>query len=265
MNKSSLYIHPDNQTILWDLVNSNRLFSNIPNKEEWFRNIISQFYEQMVSAKQIPTTREELLNVNKQTLKYMVSKLNEKYGVSSASTNNFALSTGGGFSPFNQSGSEYGTRNYEVYNVNEEKKKKADQDNAQFSKFEAEYHSLLKPIPPVNVDFSQPISDGKINNMEDAIKQQEKFREMDLAKYASSPPPILPNNSHNNSEKIARDALKEKIQGISANSSSVGGVAASGMFAEPKYPKNLIISPPQSENWSSFVSPSQDNYMTYTR
>lgn len=249
MNQSSLYIHPDNQTILWNLINKSPLFTNVPNKEEWFRNIISQFHQQMISANHSPKTKEDLLNVNRQTLKYMISQLNEKYG----NTNKME------FSPFQQGGGnivgEYNTqlsnRNYEVYNVNDEKKKKADYDNAQFNKFETEYHSLLKPIPPVTVDFSQPINEGKIGNIEDAIKQHEKMREMDIAKYIP-PPPITTKN--------AEESLKEKIQGIAANTTEGGR-----LFAEEKYPKELIISPPKSENWTSFTSPNQDNYVSYNR
>ncbi len=248
MNQSSLYIHPDNQTILWNLINKSPLFSNVQNKEEWFRTIISQFHEQMISANHVPKTKEDLLNVNKQTLKYMVSQLNEKYGNQM------------GFLPFQQGGGgniagEYNTqlanRNYEVYNPNELKQKKVEADNAQFNKFEAEYHSMLKPIPPLTIDFSQPVNDGKIGNMEDAIKQHEKMREMDIAKYIP-PPPI----------KNAEESLKEKIQGISANTMGEG---SSGLFSEPKYPKQLIISPPSSDNWTSFTSPTQENYVSYTR
>jgi hypothetical protein len=258
MNQSSLYIHPDNQTILWDLINKTQYFVNVPNKEEWFRNIISQFYQQMGSANQIPKTKEELLNVNKQTLKYMVSQLNEKYN-----KNNSTVGADG-FTPFQQGGNggdynnQYSTRNYEVYNVNDEKKKKADEDNAKFNKFETEYHSLLKPIPPVTVDFSQPITDGKIGNIDDVIKQHEKNREADLAKYMHPhPSPVVSKNQ--NQEEL----LKQKIQGISANTSP--SEIRDKLFSEPKFPKELIISPPPSENWSSFSTRSQDNLVSYNR
>lgn len=253
----SLFIHPENQTILWNLINQQPLFSRIENKEEWFRNIISQFHEKMQRGNQNPTTKAELLNANKQTVQYMVQQLNEKYRGHS------------GFMPFNGGvgggvvgGLSYDTtqllnRNYEVYNPAEEKKRKQDQNNESFNRFEAEYHSMLKPIPPKGTELAQPLPpEDKMADMEGAVKNYEKMRELDLAKFMPPAPPIAP-ATNENKENSPQD-LKQKIQEISAKNINAM------FFPELNQPSNIIISPPSSSsNWNSFTISGQENYMKY--
>ena len=67
----SLYIHPDNQEILWRVINSNpyisQVFSNLhpSHKNEWFKSTIEKIYDK-ISNKNISTL--ELHELNKETI-----------------------------------------------------------------------------------------------------------------------------------------------------------------------------------------------------
>ena len=71
----SLYIHPENQELLWKIVNKNPLiqsyFSSYPPniRETWFKQTISSFYEQ---NRNNVTNSEQLYEINKNTLSYMI-------------------------------------------------------------------------------------------------------------------------------------------------------------------------------------------------
>jgi len=71
----SLYIHPENQTLLWNTLQKNPKFHNLTiNKQEWFSNIIKAFYENIQYLP--PLTPQDLLQINRQTITYMMEEIN---------------------------------------------------------------------------------------------------------------------------------------------------------------------------------------------
>jgi hypothetical protein len=71
----SLYIHPENQTLLWNTLQKNPKFQNLTiNKQEWFSSIIKAFYEKIQYLP--PLTTQDLLQINRQTISYMMEEIN---------------------------------------------------------------------------------------------------------------------------------------------------------------------------------------------
>lgn len=150
----SLYIHPNNQKLLWDLCNKNPLVSQIfppnlqKNKEEWFKNIISQIYYNLP-----PTiSRDVLLIKNKETITIMINDLKSR------------------MIPTPPSSVE------PIYSRNT-----VDRSiNAQFEQRQKEYEQMNKPRILPDVSFAEKIDDGVIKNMDELIQQQLRERELDL-------------------------------------------------------------------------------------
>jgi hypothetical protein len=145
----AIYIHPENQKLLWNTIQKNAKFHQLPfSKEEWFSNVIRSFYERV----QYNTlTSQELMNLNRQTIAYMMEDIQ------------LHLS--------------------ERPKFTESKKMVND-----FSARQQEYENALKPkIPPI-ADFSEKISDDTIQNMDELIQLQIRQRDYDVEKAKESMP-----------------------------------------------------------------------------
>ena len=69
----NLFIHSENQIMLWNVISQSLLFQNLGNsREEWFRNIIQQFHQNMPN---LVVTTEVLQKLNKETINYMLDTL----------------------------------------------------------------------------------------------------------------------------------------------------------------------------------------------
>lgn len=148
----ALYIHPENQKLLWTTIQKNPKFQQLPfSKEEWFSNIIKSFYEK-VQYKVL--SQPELMQLNRQTISYMMEDIQLHLSERPKFTESKKM-------------------------VNE------------FSLRQQEYETALKPkIPPV-ADFSEKISDDTIQNMDELIQLQIRQRDYDVekAKELMPPPP----------------------------------------------------------------------------
>lgn len=67
-----LYICPENQRILWTTINKVKGFTEKPDSDEWFKNIISEFYHK--NSNRILSSND-LLKLNKETIEYMIQQL----------------------------------------------------------------------------------------------------------------------------------------------------------------------------------------------
>ena len=65
----SAYILPENQRILWNTINKVKGFSN---DEQWFKQVIAIFYQKNASRN---LDQRELLQLNKETIEYMMRGL----------------------------------------------------------------------------------------------------------------------------------------------------------------------------------------------
>jgi len=80
-----MFIHPENQTILWDIINESPLFLHIPllEREQWFRSIIAKIYTEHRDMVDIRTCLPEL---NRKTVIFMMKTLHEISRTSSSAS-----------------------------------------------------------------------------------------------------------------------------------------------------------------------------------
>src|SRR6056300_456367 len=75
----SLLIHRENQELLWNIVNKNKVvhnfFQRIPEQDKynWFQNIISEFYNKY---RTYSISSNDLSNINKEILRFMINNAN---------------------------------------------------------------------------------------------------------------------------------------------------------------------------------------------
>jgi hypothetical protein len=168
----ALYIHPENQKLLWNTIQKNAKFHQLPfSKEEWFSNIIKSFYER-VQYKSL--TSQELMNLNRQTIAYMMEDIQLHLSERPKFTESKKM-------------------------VNE------------FSVRQQEYENALKPkIPPI-ADFSEKISDDTIQNMDELIQLQIRQRDYDVEKARELMPLPTPPQSSSTIPPPADDMVKRII------------------------------------------------------
>lgn len=172
----ALYIAPDNQRILWEMIQGVPAFLyafplNTPMemKTNWFKEHIQAIYNRIPSN----ITREQLKQYNRDTLSEMIQSLQQsKQSIPvDKSVFDMAMTTT--------------TIDRSAYSRLQNENKK----NTNIEQVETQYRSLFeipKPQPP---DFSEKIEDEVITNMSELIDQHRKIREQEL--QAFGPPPIV--------------------------------------------------------------------------
>lgn len=165
----SLFIHNENQNLLWNIISKSEPFTRFFNRNNqynpniWFRNIIQKFYQEN-NSKQF--TKDGLNQLNREVLKYMVDDLKTL------------------LNPQQQQAMEKPVHS----NVSSLVESREEMFSRQFDERQKEYNSLLaKPVPPT-IDFGGNIKDEAISNMDDLIREQMRQREEELKQF--TPPPI---------------------------------------------------------------------------
>jgi len=162
------YIHPDNQTLLWNTIQKAPNFEKLgENKSQWFKAIIRDFYEN--DGKNI-NNQADLQTINKSTIAYMVHSLKQL---------NTALPSTTGM---NERISHY---------------------TEQFNDRQKEYERMnAKPLPPQIDQINEKIADEAITNMEELIRQQLNQREQELKMFGQQPATPLPVQPVNGSAAV---------------------------------------------------------------
>lgn len=185
----SLYIHQENQKLIWDSIHKLPRFQefakNEPGKQEaWFREIIQQFYE---SNKFKLLSIEELQQLNRETISYMIQDLEKQSTKSDFSSFYPGFSTSlGDMSPINteKQFTAPPAQNTE-YTRDAILEKKQEQLNQHFSARQQEYGTMLNTGPTREINFqANAEEDSPIENIERLIEEKMKQREYDL----KSPP-----------------------------------------------------------------------------
>jgi len=219
----SLYIHAENQAILWQILQSVPALQTFQcsDKSAWFRSIVSKFYE----ANQFKSfSSVELQQMNRDTIAYMVRELNQASlaAVSTASssasaanlqqtdvepmrhtenlhsysfTNSFlpgtsafesadvAIHDNGASIPKMGVHPKTVTRNY----LSQQKQTAV---NERFAQRQQEYDTMIKGVAPKPVDFRQPMTsedDGILENIGDLVQKYRQERDL-----LSEPAPMAP-------------------------------------------------------------------------
>jgi hypothetical protein len=190
----SIYIVPENQKLLWNIINKNELitqyFANYAPqvKENWFKQILELFYD---SNKHIRITTTQLYELNKNTLSYMINDIKSRVQQKPSP-------------PVNQD--QY----LKSYSVAENKE---DKFTSQYNQYQQNYQSLFEKKPPEQPQFSENISEPAISNMDDLIQKHIRERDEELKKYA--PPPLFMNtidSTQNATNKIEIDNTQSSIE-----------------------------------------------------
>jgi len=171
------YIHPDNQTLLWNTIQKAPHFEKLgENKSQWFKTIIRDFYEN--DGKNIKN-QADLQTINKSTIAYMVHSLKQM---------NTALPSSNGM---NERISHY---------------------TEQFNDRQKEYELMnAKPPPPQIDQINEKIADEAITNMEELIRQQLNQREQELKMFGQQPATPLPVHPEKKSVQWRDESLKNEI------------------------------------------------------
>ena len=239
----SIFIHRENQEILWSVLHTHPLFIEFDQrfsgqKETWFRNTIGEFYESLPKTN-VSETPAQLLEKNKRAIEFMMNDIKTLIHAANPSPI---------ISPPNPMSIVRSTdplaRGYESYDVHKEKQRNEQEKQSMYSAYQSNYNSLFQRDVPKTVDFSEPINDGKIENMDSLIRQQQTIRDQDIARFAPIPTP---------------DEIKHKLQGISATGNSETDIRFQNTVSD------IIIQPPSSAEWSSYTTDQEKHYEAYHR
>jgi len=192
----ALYIHPENQELLWNIVDQNSfltamLSSQSPaQKQIWFKGIIETFYNM---NKHKTLDKSQLNKLNKDTLAYMIQMvraappLDSRFMLerNSRTVNSFIDKPPSNpiTASANASANASAIATPPIIPDN-----RSELFNLQFQNRQREYETMLEKKAPAEVNFSEKIEDGVISNMDELIKRQLQEREEEFKLY--SPPPI---------------------------------------------------------------------------
>ena len=205
----SAFIHPENQKIIWNIVNTNQYvntyFSTNKNisKEGWFRGIIEKFYLQCQDKN---LSMSELNQLNKDTLSFMIQSIHNT-------------------APVFQHNPVSNQHNYDMNPIQKTEiltpplveNTREQQSISAFKDRQQEYQNMMKKTVPQEIDFKESNTDEVIHNMDDLIKQHMKEREeqMQLIPPVVSMPnknvetiqakPIINEQTNNEIQNIKKD------------------------------------------------------------
>jgi len=169
----SLYILPENQTLIWNTISKMSHFQKKDQKQEWFQSIIRQFYDK--SNPHIGV--QELRSLNKETIQYMIQDLKNN---NSPSYPAFSSS-----SPFQNNSLESNTMESRDF-LMEQKKTKI---NNQFENRQQEYGTMLQRPKVEAIDFSEKKDDDvPLENIDSLLQRQMKEREYEIQPLQSKTP-----------------------------------------------------------------------------
>ena len=181
----SAFVHPENQKIIWNIVNSNQYVNAYFNanknvsKETWFRGIIEKFYSQHQDKN---LSMPELNQLNKDALSFMIQSIHNTAPVfqNNPTTNQNSYD----MNPIQKT---------EILTPPLVENTREQQSISAFNDRQQEYQNMMKKTVPQEIDFKEGDKDEAIQNMDDLIKQHMKEREEQLQMV----PPVvqMPNNN----------------------------------------------------------------------
>ncbi len=176
----NLYVHPENQELLWNNINKIPMFQamgqGIPNyKEQWFKTIIENFYEKYPIVDNKPL----LQKINRDTLGYMIEVLKSNMSNTNSRMNIPQKNMGSAGVVPNING--FQEPNY--LGKDAEKVQKQELYNQAFGERQKQYEQMFAKPPAPEVNFSEKLDDRPISNMDELIERHRKEREAELNKF----------------------------------------------------------------------------------
>ena len=262
INYMSLFVHFDNQTILWETIQKHQHISVIPTYERttWFKNHIRIMYEKIPTPWfESPLSTEVLNELNQTTLRQMMQDLQQIF---LHNHTNVTISE-----------AEQRKKNINMLGISptivpQIRKEHVIDTHQLFQEKKQEMESLLHLQPPTHVEFKMTEIDEPITNMEELVQKQLRQRELDIPTmdFSGSFVQYIPDISttltaQNSSEKTLISIHPENIQinvldisqTLPMNSSSlklVEGYASQN----PSYKKKVVFDLLTSESESQTES-----------
>lgn len=174
----SLYIHKENQKLIWESLQQIPQFHEFTRQqsgkqEEWFKEIIQQFYE---SNKFKLLTLRELQQLNRETVSYMINDMNQYLHPPKKNDYNSVYNS-------NNTINSFSFDSFDSQPVTREAIQEKKQQDFQkgFLERQEEYNKMLNRTPQKDIDFSEKIQEDPIDNLEALIKKKIEEREYDIA------------------------------------------------------------------------------------
>jgi hypothetical protein len=171
----ALYIHPENQKILWETIHRHSSIESIhPSvRTDWFKSAIKRTYETIPKPWfQQKITTDQLNTINQATIKYMINDLKPVILQQPQSQSQQQ--------PFSNNSSS-------IFSENKSHHTSVIQER--FIEKQKEMEFMLNTKAPSEVNFKIDEIDEPISNMEELIKQHMSQRELDIQ-------PITPASIH---------------------------------------------------------------------
>lgn len=180
----SLFVHPENQKILWNIINGNpfiiRYFENKPpqTKELWFKQSIEDFYTRLQGKNIDPN---DLNNLNKEALTSMIQSVHLQSPQYTAH-NSSQYTPPQEHAPVPQ---QYSTTNEPMNMMTHSntintpgivKDNKEDIFNKQFQMRQQEYDTMLQRKTPNEIDFREKSSDEH-KDINELLERERRERE----------------------------------------------------------------------------------------
>lgn len=188
----SLFVNPQNQKLLWDMMHKNGLISRVflnsspQQKEEWFKTVIQLFYDRhMGKHGNRNITIRELSDMNRDTLIYMNQKLRE-YLMPTSNPGPTSGSNPGSIPGPTITTSNPGSIPGPI--------PKQNSYYEQFDQRQKEYERMNEKTAPEVANFSEKIEDQPISNMDELIRNHMKARDDELKQYSPAPPYMQPHS-----------------------------------------------------------------------
>jgi len=201
----SLYISPQNQTLLWNTIQKSEFIHIIPSQEsrqEWFRSIIAKFYTMNPSV----VSNEGLSRVNQDTIKFMIQDLRQRGGIPTKPPSHVTFSKG----TKDETNKVPAIDRSSEYSRNQPNRTDVLQNSFELRK--QEYEAMYKkPDTPI-VTFTEKIEDQTIKNMDELIQEQLKMRELDLPNYPIGPTSPTPPSA--SASASSTDVDKKELNAI---------------------------------------------------
>jgi len=189
----ALFIAAENQNILWEMINKVPLCNVVfppgsqNNKNNWFKNIIQEYYNRAPPN----ITRNDLYKINRDVLSYMVKQLGE---LERSSINQPSINK------------SIDTRDVPTKT-----------NMSEFEIRQSQYKTMFEVQKPQTIDFSEKIDDDVITNMNELIENHKKMREQDLQELLPMQRVEIEEQNQvkqNIRVNITNDVPKEAIQSI---------------------------------------------------
>jgi len=179
----ALYIHHDNQTLLWTILHRNQAFANLDQqyKTKLFKTNIERVYQE-IGRKQL--TPADLGEYNKRTLRNIVLPQETRI-LPQESRVDPRLQMQPQPPPPPPSpvlAHEYGAISAASFTQESRNNVKS---NEQFAKYQEEYNTMFVKKEPKPLEFAEK-EDTKIHNMHELVEKHKKEREQELLMHAET-------------------------------------------------------------------------------